>query len=186
VLEKFDGDSSSHFSLEKYPSSFPSGTSLLLSRRKKGGYEMAGDRYDYATRAEWIEGKKVRLVVEGQPDLEVSTPSEFGGPKGFLSPEELFVASACTCYLTTFFAVAEGAKLRYKDIICTARGIVEKVEGKGFRFTQVNLYPELAITGDEEEEWAERVLKMSKKNCLVVNSMTSEVKLYPKITVNKD
>jgi len=147
---------------------------------------MTGDRYDYEMRAEWIEGKQVKLVVEGQHDLEVSTPSEFGGPKGFLSPEDLFVASACTCYLTTFFAVAEGAKLSYKDIICRARGTIEKSEGSGFRFTQVNLYPELAITGDEEEEWAERVLEMSKKNCLVINSINAEVNLHPKITVKKD
>jgi len=147
---------------------------------------MTGDRYDYETTAEWIEGKRVKLVVEGQHDLEVSTPSEFGGPKGFWSPEDLFVASACACYLTTFFAVAEGAKLSYTDIICTASGIVEKVEGKGFWFTQVNLYPELVIADDEEEEWAERVLEMSKKNCLVINSINAKVNLHPKITVKRD
>lgn len=147
---------------------------------------MAEDRYDYETSAEWIEGKRVKLTVEGQPDLEVSTPAPFGGPEGVLSPEDLFVASACTCYLTTFFAVADKARLSYKGIICRARGTVEKSEGSGFRFTQVNLYPELAITGDEEEEWAERVLEMSKKNCLVINSINAELNVHSKITVKRD
>lgn len=38
---------------------------------------------------------------------------------------------------------------------------------KVFRFTRIDLYPELTFGGDEVEEWAERVLEISKENCLV-------------------
>lgn len=144
---------------------------------------MGKDTYHYEARARWTEGKRMRLVVKGKLDLEVSTPIEFGGPEGFLAPGEFFVASACACYMAAFFAVAEGARLNYEDFTCRAKGTVEALEAKGFRFTRIDLYPELSIGGDEEEEWAERVLEMSKKNCLVSNSMACEVMVNPTIHV---
>jgi len=144
---------------------------------------MMKGRHHYEARTEWTEGKRMRLVVRGKLDLEVCTPPEFGGPEGFLSPEDLFVASACTCYMTTFFAVADGARLDYEGFNCRAEGTVEKLEGEGFRFTKIDLYPELTIGGDEEEEWASRVLEMSRKNCLVTNSMACHVVVNPTIHV---
>jgi len=144
---------------------------------------MVKDRYQYEAMAKWTKGKRMRLMLKSHPDLEVSTPPEFGGPEGFLSPGDLFVASACTCYMTAFFSVAEGARLNYKDITCRAEGTLEELEGKGFQLTKIDLYPELTIGGDEEEEWAERVLEMSKKNCLVTNSMACEVALNTTIHV---
>lgn len=142
---------------------------------------MGRDTYHYEARARWTEGKRIRLVVKGKLDLEVSAPLEFGGLEGFLAPGELFVASACSCYMTAFFAVAEGARLNYEDFTCRAKGTVEALEAKGFRFTRIDLYPELTIGDDEEEHWATRVLEMSKKNCLVTNSITGEVSLNPTI-----
>lgn len=157
----------------------------MIQCRKREEIHMAKDWYSYETKTTWIDGKKMKLMVKGQPDLEISTPPEFGGPEGFLSPEDLFVASACTCYMTTFISVADGARLTYEDFTCRAEGILEKVEGKGFRFTRIDLYPELSIGGDEEEEWAKRVLEMSKKNCLVTNSMTCDVTVNPAIRIKQ-
>lgn len=80
-------------------------------------------------------------------------------------------------YPESCFAMAERVSLNFDDFTCRAEGILEKLEGKGFRFTKMDLYPELTIGDEEEEEWAKRVLEMSKNNCLVINSMTSEVTL---------
>jgi organic hydroperoxide reductase OsmC/OhrA len=52
---------------------------------------------------EMDRGKKMKLMVKEQLDLEISTPPEFGGPEGRLSPQDLFVASASTRYVTPFF-----------------------------------------------------------------------------------
>lgn len=93
---------------------------------------MAKDRYNYEARTKWTKGKRMKLMVKGQPDLEVSTPPEFGGPEGFLSPGDLFVASACTCYMTAFFTVAEGARLNYEDFTCRAEGTLEELGERNF------------------------------------------------------
>ena len=147
---------------------------------------MAEDRYHYETRTKWTEGKRMKLMVKGQPDLEVSPPPEFGGPEGFLTPPDLFVASASTCYMTTFFTMAAKARLNYVDFTCRAEGTLEKLEGKGFQFTKIDLYPEVTIADEEERERAEQVLETSKKYCLVTNSMTSEITLNPTVKVKED
>lgn len=144
---------------------------------------MGEDKYNYETSTRWIEGKKMKLMVEGQPELEVCPPPEFGGPGGFLTPPDLFVASASTCYTTTFFTMSAKARLNYVDFKCRAEGTLEKFEGKGFKFTKIDLYPELTIPDEEERERAEGVLEASKKYCLVTNSMACEITLNPTIKV---
>jgi peroxiredoxin-like protein len=142
---------------------------------------MERDAFHHEARTQWIGGRMLRVTVEGKIDLEASAPPEFGGPEGFPAPGDLFVASACACYMATFFSVAEGARLQYGGFTCRARGTVERLEGKGFQFTKIDLYPELTIGDEEEEEWANRVLEMSRKNCLVTNSIASAVTVHPTI-----
>jgi peroxiredoxin-like protein len=142
---------------------------------------MERDAFHHEAKTQWIGGRMLRVTVEGKIDLEASAPPEFGGPEGFPAPGDLFVASACACYMATFFSVAEGARLQYAGFTCRARGTVERLEEKGFQFTKIDLYPELTIGDDEEEEWANRVLEMSRKNCLVTNSIASPVTVHPTI-----
>lgn len=147
---------------------------------------MSEDRYNYETSTRWIEGKKMKLMVKGQPDLEIAPPPEFGGPGGFLTPPDLFVASASTCYTTTFFTMSARARLSYVDFRCRAGGTLEKLGSKGFQFTKIDLYPELTIADEEERERAEQVLETAKKYCLVTNSMACETTLNPTIKVKGD
>jgi organic hydroperoxide reductase OsmC/OhrA len=144
---------------------------------------MAGDKYIFETETKWTEGKRMKLIVKGQPELEVSPPTEFGGPEGFLTPQDLFVASASTCYTTTFFTMAAKARLNYVDFTCRAEGTLEKLGEKGFKFTRVDLYPEVTVAEEGERERARQVLETSKKYCLVTNSMTSTITLNPTIKV---
>lgn len=144
------------------------------------------DRYNYETRAEWTEGRRMKLMVKGQPDLEVAPPPEFDGPGGFLTPPDLFVASASTCYTTTFFTMAAKARLNYVDFTCRAEGTLEKLGKKGFQFTKMDIYPEVTIADEGEREMVEWVLESSKKYCLVTNSMACEITVNPTIKVKKD
>ena len=57
----------------------------------------------YTNTVTWKENKKGVLTSEGKPDLEVATPSEFGGPEGSWTPEDLLVASVNSCIMTTSY-----------------------------------------------------------------------------------
>jgi organic hydroperoxide reductase OsmC/OhrA len=88
---------------------------------------MAGDKYIFKTETKWTEGKRMKLIVKGQPELEVSPPTEFGGPEGFLTPQDLFVASASTCYTTTFFTMAAKASAELCGLHVQGRGNPRKI-----------------------------------------------------------
>jgi uncharacterized OsmC-like protein len=69
------------------------------------------------------------------------------------------------------------------DFTCRAEGTLEKLGEKGFKFTRVDLYPEVTVAEEGERERAGQVLETNKKYCLVTNSMTSTITLNPTIKV---
>ena len=73
--------------------------------------EVRSKVYTYHTSVKWTEQRKGVISCAGKPDIQVATPPEFKGHDGIWSPEDLFVASANICVMTTFLAVAERAGL---------------------------------------------------------------------------
>ena len=69
--------------------------------------------YTYHTAVKWTEQRKGVISCVGKPDVQVATPPEFKGHEDIWSPEDLFVASANICLMTTFLAVAERAGLTF-------------------------------------------------------------------------
>lgn len=132
--------------------------------------------YSYDVRIDWKSG---RMGQVSSPELysgfEVVTPPEFkDGIEGKWSPEHLFTAAVSSCLMTTFLAIAENSKLQFSGFSCTAKGVLEKTEGK-FSMTKVYLYPVIQGVSPEQTEKAKRVLDMSEKNCLISNSVNSEI-----------
>src|SRR6185295_7425215 len=98
--------------------------------------------------------------------IEVATPPEFDkGMHGIWSPEHLFTASACSCFMTTFLAIAENSKLDFLSFNCRGTGTLDKVEGK-LQMTEIALHPEITLPSEEHRELALRVLQKSEKACL--------------------
>ena len=71
--------------------------------------------YLYHTAVKWTEQRKGVISCAGKPEVQVATPPEFKGHDGIWSPEDLFVASANICLMTTFLAVAERAGLAFTE-----------------------------------------------------------------------
>jgi organic hydroperoxide reductase OsmC/OhrA len=120
------------------------------------------------------------------PALQVAAPPEFKGKEGIWTPEHLFVAAVNSCFMTTFLAVAEASKLRFRSFDCTARGILENVEGSGYRMTEIKLYPRLEVTAVGDVERAARIIEKARRNCLISNSIKTEVLMEPTIISTKD
>jgi organic hydroperoxide reductase OsmC/OhrA len=84
--------------------------------------------------------------------------------------------------MTTFLAIAENSRLEFKTFTCNAIGHLDQVEGK-YMMTEIDLYPSLVITKEEDKEKALRVLEKSEKACLISNSILSKVNLHPEINL---
>lgn len=136
--------------------------------------------YLYQTNVKWSEQRKGVISCEGKPDVEVATPPEFKGHGGIWSPEDLFVASANICLMTTFLAVAERAGLSFSAYESTAEGRLELVEGK-FQFTAITIRPSITLRPGGDAAKAKELIEKAEHNCLISNSMKATVTLEPTI-----
>ena len=136
--------------------------------------------YLYQTTVRWTEQRKGVISCAGKPEVEVATPPEFKGHEGIWSPEDLFVASANVCLMTTFLAVAERAGLAFSAYESEAEGRLELVEGK-FQFTAITIKPTITLKAEADADKARQLIEKAEANCLISNSMKATVTLEPVI-----
>jgi peroxiredoxin-like protein len=142
--------------------------------------EVRSKAYTYRTTVTWTEQRKGVISCAGKPDVAVATPPEFKGHDGIWSPEDLFVASANVCLMTTFLAVAERAGLAFSSYESSAEGRLESVEGK-FQFTAIILKPVITLPPGGDGTKAKELIEKAEANCLISNSMKTRIILEPTI-----
>ncbi len=143
-----------------------------------------GNEHIYEVSVAWMADRKgILSSPELESTIEVVTPPQFPkGIEGIWSPEHLLVAAVNSCLMTTFLSVAENSKLEFKSFTSKATGKLEKVDGK-LMISEIILHPVLEIADDKQKEKAERVLQISEKNCLISNSVKSEILFKPEVKV---
>lgn len=144
---------------------------------------MSEMRYVYSAEVKWTDEKKGNLLLDEKPDLPVATPPEFGGHDGLTSPEDLYVASAVVCIMSTFLAMGAKVKAEWKDFSCRGEGVLEKVPEGGLQFTRIDLYPKVLIEDEKHAAPVNKALDLAGRYCLVTNSMKSEVVLHPEVII---
>jgi peroxiredoxin-like protein len=130
----------------------------------------------------WGSDRRGKICSSGKPDIEISSPPEFKGEAGFWTPEDMFIASVNTCTLMTFVAYAQHKGLEFVTYESEAEGLLENVEGK-YRFTEIVLHPHLSVKSAEDVERAQKMMEDAHKGCLVSNSITTRVKVFPDIRI---
>jgi len=139
-------------------------------------------KYTYHASAQWHLLDRGFVELEhGAPRLiNFSAPPEFGGERGFWTPEHFLLAAISSCFVATFRAVATASKLEFQGIEVAVDGVLEKDSG-GFRFTKVNLKPVVIVYAEAERERAHRLLEKAEKLCLVTRSLSCTVEVEPKV-----
>jgi peroxiredoxin-like protein len=132
--------------------------------------EMSEDTHEYQAKIDWTHDRVGNLTVEGKPRVQIATPPEFDGPEGIISPEDLFVAAATSCLMTTFITFVKKMHIDFKSFSCEGHGTLERAE-KGFQFTKILLKTKVTVDSGELISKAERALELAEKYCLVSNSM---------------
>lgn len=141
------------------------------------------DKYFYNTEVEWTGERHGDLCAPDLPCLRVDAPPEFKGNDGVWTPEHLFVASVNSCFMTTFLSIAENSKLDIVSFRAGATGKLEKSDGSGFVMTEITLHPRLVISNPRDFERANRILEKAEKHCLISNSIKSQTRLEPEISI---
>ena len=131
---------------------------------------MNDESHEYVVRVEGAHDRIGNMFVDGKPAVEVATPPEFDGHEGIISPEDLFVSAAASCFMTTFITFTKKMRIDFKSFSCEAKGTLERVE-KGFQFTKIRIKATVAVESEDLKHKAERAMELAGKYCLVTNSM---------------
>jgi len=143
---------------------------------------MSEESHEYQVKVDWTHGRVGNLSVEGKPKIQISAPPEFDGTMGIISPEDLFVAAATSCFMTTFVTFTKKMRIDFKSFSCEGHGTLERVE-KGFQFTKILLKAKVTVESEDLVPKAERAMELAGKYCLVSNSMKCSTEHENKVVV---
>ncbi len=122
----------------------------------------------------WTGDARGEIVFASRQKIEVALPAEFGGVEGFLSPEDLFVAAANGCVLTTTLAVAKKHKVALRSYRSEAVGVLERL-GDGREVTRIDI--NVKIAADADPEALAEIFAEVARRAPVIRSMTSSVSI---------
>jgi len=154
--------------------------SIPVPEKEEQHVAIRAKSYRYTISVRWTGEKKGALTADGKPPVEVATPPEFKGHEGIWSPEDLYVASVNACIMSTFLAFAGRAGLAFEEYESEAEGLLEFLDDR-FVFTKIVVRPRIVLRPGEERAKAEEILHKAERNCLVSNSIRTEVALEPTI-----
>ncbi len=146
------------------------------------------EEHKYHIIIDMIEDRVGNFILEDKekPLIRVATPPEFpGGKPGIHSPEDLFVGAVAACKMTTFCAMAEKLSIGLKSLKIDATGYLGQAETRGMMFTKVDVHLEIGIDDEEDIKGAEKCVDLTKKYCLVSNSLKTQVNMTHSIKVIK-
>src|SRR5574338_12729 len=118
--------------------------------------EVRSKVYTYRTAVKWTEQKKGVITCDSKPQIQVATPPEFKGHEGIWSPEDLYVAAANICLMTTFLAFAERAGLAFTAFQSEAEGRLERSADRGLRPAGHAQRREAVADGEEDRRQERR------------------------------
>ena len=140
--------------------------------------------YRYRVNVEWSSGQQGVLRLDGRLDCPVAIPPEFGGPEGITSPEDLLVASAAVCYMTTFLTMGQKVRAEWTSFTCRGEGVLGQRGGEGgLSFTRIELSPVIGIADESKKRAVLKAVDLASRYCLVTNSLNSEILVSPEIVI---
>ena len=139
----------------------------------------------YLVRATWEGGRRGEVAAEDiRPPIHFSTPPEFKGDRGYWTPEHLLLAAVASCYVATFYALAE-SKLGFIGLEILVEGTLGKTEGK-MKFTSIVLKPIVRIARHEDGELANRLAAKAEEGCLIARSLSCPFHLEPLVRPSEE
>ncbi|MHA1963766.1 MAG: OsmC family protein [Candidatus Thorarchaeota archaeon] len=142
------------------------------------------DEHRYDMISNWVRDKIVTIEIEGKPDFHVATPPDFWSesPKEVISPEDLFVASALSCYGVTLSSAAKRFHGEFKDFHLSATGTLHKAEF-GWEFEQITINAKIIVETEKDRKRMTKAAERAHQYCLVANSMKCPVHLNYEVVI---
>ena len=137
--------------------------------------------WEFETALTWTSGKEGRLQSGNCPEIEVSTPPEFGGPPDIWSPEDLLAGAVGSCVMTTSLFYLERAGIKPLSYQSRATAILDKSK-EGLVVTGVAVEVTVSVSGKEDFEKAYSAIQKAEDSCPISKSLKCGVSLKVSVT----
>jgi len=146
---------------------------------------MIDEEHRYNISSNWIREKIVTIEIEGKNNFEVATPPDFwpDSPRDTLSPEDLFVASAVSCYGVSLAGVSKRFHAEFTSFKIEATGTLQQGE-YGWEFEQITIKPTIIVPTQKDKKRMMKAAERAHQYCIVSNSMKCPVHLDYEIVVS--
>jgi organic hydroperoxide reductase OsmC/OhrA len=107
-------------------------------------------------------------------ELTLASDPAFLGDPDLLNPEQLLLASASSCQLLAFLAVAARARisvLAYRD---EAEAVMPP-EPVPTRITEIRLRPEITVASGADEAKVHRLVEVAHHECFIANTLSCAI-----------
>lgn len=138
----------------------------------------------YKVSVTWMHDREAWADAPGVRDtVKFSAPPEFGGRPGVWSPELLLVLASSSCFLSSLLFFAEQSGITLAGYRAEAEGRLERLPGKGYQFAEIVLRPLVMVEKESDAAPVQRLLEKAERACIVANSLTTPVRVEPRIEV---
>ncbi|TFF92776.1 OsmC family peroxiredoxin [Candidatus Thorarchaeota archaeon] len=144
------------------------------------------EEHSYQLESRWVRDKIVTIEIEGKEPFEVATPPDFwaDAPAGVLSPEDLFLASAVSCYGVSLSGVAKRYHGEFSDFRVRAEAPLTQGEF-GWEFERIDMQVTITVPSQKDKKRITKAAERAHKYCVVSNSMKCPVNLQYEITIKR-
>ena len=131
-----------------------------------------------------LRKNKEAATVEAppRPELLVGPPPELGGDPHEWSAEHLLLASVCSCFYTTFRALAQRGGLAVNEFVCHVTGTVDKTQ-IGLLFSAIRLAVEVDVIDASAFALARSLLDKAERRCIVTQALRVPVTVDAAVTM---
>ncbi len=142
------------------------------------------EEHSYVMTSNWVRDMIVTIEIEGKPEFQVATPPDFWAesPKELISPEDLFLASALSCYGVSLSGTAKRFHAEFNDFHLSATGTLHQGE-YGWEFEKITINAEIIVTTEKDRKRMAKAAERAHQYCLVTNSMKCQIHLNYEIVL---
>ncbi|AMA64221.1 peroxiredoxin, subfamily protein [Kurthia sp. 11kri321] len=136
--------------------------------------------------AQWPGGRnEVGTISSGQLQTKISIPKEMDGPGVGTNPDEMLLGAAATCYLISYAAMLERAKIIPVDLTLSSAGIVDVTNGV-FTYEKITHHPTILLeknTDERTQRMVQRLAEKAEKTCMISKAIRGNVELALNVTI---
>jgi len=130
-------------------------------------------------KATWESGRKGEVAAPAiEAKIRFSAPPEFKGEPGYWTPEHFLIAAVACCFVVTFYALADRARMEFGKLDLSVEGTLSMFEGR-LCFREIVLQPTLTVLQRQDFDRAYGLLERTEYGCLIARTLACPILMEP-------